>query len=557
MDVEQGLNSIPELEEPLDTDYDEPPLSKPPAAFSIGGFLGRIVNWIIRSFVLLFTSLFRLLSYLTWYFGQLLGVAIKTPKEILDSINLANLAKLALVIAGAWFVWNQTQGASLPTLSWSKSPRAPYQPPSVPAADMSELSVRLQALEGALSSLSMDSERARIRLENELNKGNSDLVGRLGSLETKVQRESARVLEAESQFRQSASQGMKSVKQEIEALQSQVAIVPTKGDAEGADENRIKLKLLEERVGSVEGGMKEALELGKNTVKVGTSAGAAAWWNKLATAKSGSSLTIKSTDGQDVTSLIKMLVDSAVGRYLKDVLARPDFALNSGGATVIPSLTSPTYEIRPEGTLNSVIGFITGSGYAVGRPPVTALHHEISNGHCWPFSGTRGHLGVKLSWPAKIADITIDHAATEVAFDMRSAPRDMELWGLVEGKDNLGKFKTYLAEKQARREESIAAGEPIRPEDEEWVLPVELPRGLYYARIASFSYDINALVNIQTYPAAQDIQDLDIDFGLVILFVNNNWGRDEFTCLYRMRVHGEQVGDIPAPWSPQEAVDAS
>lgn len=207
--------------------------------------------------------------------------------------------------------------------------------------------------------------------------------------------------------------------------------------------------------------------------------------------------------------------------------------------------------------MNDVLGFVTGSGYAVGRPPVTALHDEINNGHCWPFAGTRGHLGVKLSWPAKISDVTIDHVATEVAFDMRSTPRDMELWGLVEGKDNLAKFKIYLWEKQVRREEAVAAGEAIRPEDEDWAYPKELPRGLYYARIASFSYDIHALANIQTYPAAQDIRDLGIDFGLVVLFVNNNWGRDEFTCLYRLRVHGEQAGELPTPWSPAETVDSS
>ena len=35
--------------------------------------------------------------------------------------------------------------------------------------------------------------------------------------------------------------------------------------------------------------------------------------------------------------------------------------------------------------------------------------------------------------------------------------------------------------------------------------------------------------------------------GIVVLVVKSNWGMDEYTCLYRMRVHGERMGEIPPP----------
>jgi SUN domain-containing protein 1/2 len=548
MDIEQGLHSIPEVDEPLDAELLP---SGSPASFSIGGFLGRIVNFTIRSILTIFSTVFRLLGYITWTFGQLIAAVFITPKSLLNRVNLASLTKFIIVVVCVSSIWHylrhNAESLRLPNISWS-SPRGSYQPPSTPVSDFAELSARLQAFEAALSSLSLENERARLRLEKELNRGKSEFSGRLGALETKVQKEGVRALEVDSNFRQSAGQ----VQQEIEALRSQVAsMLPKGGNEESEEETRGKLKLLEERMGSMEGGLKEALELGKNAVKVGTSAGVAAWWSKLATGNPGSSLTIKSADGQDVTSLITHLVDSVTSKYTKDVLARPDFALHSGGAQVIPSLTSPTYEIWPVGAANQIIGIVTGSGHAVGRPPVTALHHDINNGHCWPFAGTQGQLGVKLAWPALISEVTIDHVARDVAFDMRSAPREMELWGLVEGKDNLGKLNTWLAEKQARREKAVAAGEAIRPEDEDWVYPRGLPKSLQYARIASFTYDIHSPANIQTYPAAQDLCDLGVDFGLVVLFVKNNWGRDEFTCLYRLRVHGERVGAIPLPYDPE------
>ena len=109
----------------------------------------------------------------------------------------------------------------------------------------------------------------------------------------------------------------------------------------------MKLKVLEERVGFVESGVRDALELGKmasSAVAAATTAGNKApaaipgteWWNKRV--KSG--LQIKSSDGTDVTALIADLVDSATSIRSKDTIAKPDYALHSGGARIIPSLTT-------------------------------------------------------------------------------------------------------------------------------------------------------------------------------------------------------------------------
>ena len=70
--------------------------------------------------------------------------------------------------------------------------------------------------------------------------------------------------------------------------------------------------------GHVEGGVKEAVELGKTAVKAGVVSGKIAqWWENVASGKT-KGVTIKSSDGQDVTSLINRLVDTAVLRSSKD-----------------------------------------------------------------------------------------------------------------------------------------------------------------------------------------------------------------------------------------------
>ncbi|KAL1949308.1 hypothetical protein VTO73DRAFT_8189 [Trametes versicolor] len=542
MDIEGGLGPIREVDE-------EPPLIDgaiprgPKASFSVGATLGRAVHGVLSA---IFWVLRTILGSIGWVFSTIFG------------FNYAPLAKTAVVgltLWGAWYVLNSgmLDLGSLPRL---RSPHTPYVPPDIPAGDLSAISARLQNLERVLAGVSSDVEKSLSYIEGDT-RNHADLVGRVGSLESRVQKESARAQDSEAKSRASTSEGLNAVKKEISNLYKQIE---AQREAEarrpniGSDaEARAKLKALEERVGTVEGGVKEALEIGKSAVKSGAVASnVAQWWNKLATGKT-TGVTIKSSDGQDVTSLINQLVDAAVLRNSKDTLARVDYALHSAGAHIIPSLTSDTAEVRPQGVLSTFTGLLTGgSGFAIGRPPVTALHHEIHTGHCWPFPGSQGQLGVALAAPVYITDVTIDHVAKEVATDMRSAPRQMELWGLVEGQDNVGKYREWKASRAAAREEAESRGEPI-PANliDDIVYPRSLPKSPEYVRIANFTYDIHSPDYVQTFPAREDIRELGIDFGVVALLVKSNWGK-EFTCLYRMRIHGEPVGEIPLPYPEDE-----
>jgi len=119
----------------------------------------------------------------------------------------------------------------------------------------------------------------------------------------------------------------------------------------------------------------------------------------------------------------------------------------------------------------------------------------------------------------------------------------MEVWGMIEGEDNMVKYREYQMRKGQAKEEAVENGLPIT-EDEPY--PSSLSRSPRYIRIASFKYDVHSPHNIQTFPVPKEIRELGIDFGLVILMVQNNWG-SEFTCLYRMRVHGTRLNEIPLP----------
>lgn len=560
MDVEAGLqpglHSIAEEDESSALD-DSVEMVLSERTFSVGALLGKAVHAIFSLVSLVVGTIWSAFTYLPFLCGRALGsvvqlIVLKPVRWISGAdptplVKLGKYATVALSLYAAWYALN----SGLLVLPSRPAYNQPYHPPTdIPPVDITGISKRLLQLENAFATFSIDSisHRADTRSQN----------SKLGVLEQQVQKESSLTHDAVSKL-SLTTQGLQAVQQELRLLQAQVQAQKEHQErhrpAPALDqEARMLLRALEERVGTVEGGVKEAIEASKHA-SAGVPAGnVLEWWNKVASGKT-SSLTIKSSDGKDVTGLIHELVDSAVSRMSQDTLARPDFAMYSSGASVIPSLTSETFEIKPQGLTSRVLGLVTGNGYAVGRPPVTALHHETHNGHCWPFAGASGQLAVMLSMPAYISDITIDHVAKTVATDMRSAPRHMEVWGLVEGEENAAKFRAWKDHREALKEEArivaaLAGGEYVEEEDE---YPKTLPRSLPYMRITNFTYNIYASNHIQTFSVPQEIQDLGIDFGVVVLLVKSNWGREDFTCLYRLRVHGERLDGIPAPL-PEEAL---
>ncbi|KAF7796612.1 hypothetical protein EIP86_007794 [Pleurotus ostreatoroseus] len=545
-DMESGLQSIQEVEEALQLD-DSIIEQVSHSSFSIGALLGRGVHMVFRTFWWITHSIWAAIVFLPRavgrVFGYVLDLLVFSPLQKISNIDPAPIyrfgkyAAIAFSIYAAWVALNSGVLDYLPSFP-TPSSRPPYQAPVEVPSDLSAFATRLLKLENIVERIAFDTERSRTYIEGDV-RSQAQLAGQIDTLKSEVQKESTRIEDSESKIRAWTADELQRVKGELKQLYAQVLEAQKESekhrvpDAASDKEARATLRRLEQRVGIVEGEAKDALELSKSAIEAGAAVGSVAtWWNKLATG-TDTGLTIKSADGQDVSSLISQIVDSAVSKASKDGLALPDFALYSGGAAVIPSLTSETYELRPQSITGSIVGMVTGNGYAVGRPPVTALHHDIHVGHCWPFPGTQGHLGVKLSAPVYISAVTIDHVPRETAVDLRSAPRQMELWGLIEGTENEEKVKTWREHRKFYDESGVEYTKMLNPE--------------HWVQLAAFTYNVHAPEHTQTFPMPQEILDLGVDFGVVVLAVKSNWGREELTCLYRVRVHGVPLGGWPEP----------
>ncbi|CAG8486347.1 15092_t:CDS:2 [Acaulospora colombiana] len=141
-----------------------------------------------------------------------------------------------------------------------------------------------------------------------------------------------------------------------------------------------------------------------------------------------------------IMDLVRKEISKELLVFSQDTLKLPDFALHSGGARIISAFTSETYEVWPEKWYSKIFAHVSGQGILRGKPPVTAISPETYVGQCWPFPGQKGQLAILLNRRVYVNAVTYDHVSKDVAIEVMSAPKEFEVWGIVDdGKSERGK----------------------------------------------------------------------------------------------------------------------
>lgn len=187
---------------------------------------------------------------------------------------------------------------------------------------------------------------------------------------------------------------------------------------------------------------------------------------------------------------VHRIVKQALQRYSEDRIGMVDYALESGGASVISTRCSETYETKT--ALLSLFGIPL---WYHSQSPRVILQPDVHPGNCWAFQGPQGFAVVRLSARIRPTAVTLEHVPKALSPNstISSAPRDFAVFGFDEDLQQegtlLGKF-TYDQD-----------GEPIQT--------------FYFQAPTMASYQV------------------------VELRILTNWGHPEYTCIYRFRVHGE------------------
>ena len=197
---------------------------------------------------------------------------------------------------------------------------------------------------------------------------------------------------------------------------------------------------------------------------------------------------VSSTPSISSSQEVAKIVREALTKYDADKTGLFDFALESAGGSIVTTKCTEPYQATS--AVMSVWGL---PFWWDANSPRTILQPGSAPGQCWAFRGSYGTVVVKLSSPIFISAVTIEHISPLLSPDghIHSAPHTLSLSGVGSG-DSLTSLLNFTYS---------ASGEPV-----------------------------------QTFWLGKESQ--RSRFETVELTVHKNHGHPEYTCLYRLRVHG-------------------
>ncbi|KAM4820779.1 SUN domain-containing protein 1 isoform 5-T5 [Thomomys bottae] len=186
----------------------------------------------------------------------------------------------------------------------------------------------------------------------------------------------------------------------------------------------------------------------------------------------------------------RVIVNNALKLYSQDKTGMVDFALESGGGSILSTRCSETYETKT--ALLSLFGIPL---WYFSQSPRVVIQPDIYPGNCWAFKGSQGFLVVRLSMLIHPTTFTVEHIPKTLSptGSISSAPKDFAVYGLESEYEEEGQL------------------------------------------LGQFTYDQDG-ESLQMFHTPKR---LDRTFQIVELRILSNWGHPEYTCLYRFRVHGE------------------
>ncbi|XP_019108854.2 SUN domain-containing protein 1 isoform X2 [Larimichthys crocea] len=187
---------------------------------------------------------------------------------------------------------------------------------------------------------------------------------------------------------------------------------------------------------------------------------------------------------------VKLIVQNALRLYSQDRTGQVDYALESGGGSILSTRCSETYETKT--ALMSLFGLPL---WYFSQSPRVVIQPDVYPGNCWAFKGSQGYLVIRLSLRILPTSFCVEHIpkALSPTGNITSAPRNFTVFGLDDEYQEEGKL----------------LGNYIYQEDGE---------------------------SLQTFPV---MEQNDKTFQIIEVRVLSNWGHPEYTCMYRFRVHGE------------------
>ncbi|XP_041700924.2 SUN domain-containing protein 1 isoform X2 [Coregonus clupeaformis] len=187
---------------------------------------------------------------------------------------------------------------------------------------------------------------------------------------------------------------------------------------------------------------------------------------------------------------VQLMVKNALKLYSQDRTGLVDYALESGGGNILGTRCSETYETKT--ALMSLFGLPL---WYFSQSPRVVIQPDVHPGNCWAFHGSYGYVVIRLSMRIVPSAFSLEHIPKDLSptGNIDSAPRQFNVYGLDDESQEEGKL------------------------------------------LGSYTYQEDGEA-LQTYPVTEEN---DKAYQIIEVRVLSNWGHTEYTCLYRIRVHGQ------------------
>ena len=200
---------------------------------------------------------------------------------------------------------------------------------------------------------------------------------------------------------------------------------------------------------------------------------------------------------KDTSMKLKKHIEKAATLWFADRTGRQDFALSTGGGRVVGHSQLTPFVARGDGPLMSAVSFLRSGVHPKSDEWMLTPSME-QPGDCLALHGSYGYVDVRLRQPVKVDAVTLEHTNSLNAYDMHSAPRDIQIFGWYAHGNNCKHSKP--------------------------------PKSLI------------AMGNYTYHTAGDSVQSFEVSAPHTVdhvrLIVKNNHGHARWTCIYRFRVHG-------------------
>ena len=149
--------------------------------------------------------------------------------------------------------------------------------------------------------------------------------------------------------------------------------------------------------------------------------------------------------------------------------------------------------------------------------------------------GSRGTLGVHLAQPIQAQAVTIDHIAKPLLPQYDSAPKEVEVWIIPYQQDS----RSRMEQRSLLEPHLVTATAADLLDDVHLFHYSHGVPGPTFISLVNLTYDIHASWPVQTFHVADSTAIARISTNSVLFRFRNNWGNDAYTCIYRVRVHGD------------------